>query len=288
MMISPATNCVHICLQVSSLLSTQSRSLKLTCLDGRGFIILTSRHEASGGYARPDKGNFLAVPSMEHDGGHVLLQDKLSGTTEQERSELLQRLGGLALAIDQAAAYISFHKLSIPHFLAEYESRKNDILQYHQEDTWEYNKHLNDSQRQIALTAYTTWEMSFQQIEPANSDRKEWITQFLSISAFLHPARIGEHIFRAFYPYEAESSVWLNAFTGSESEDSASDIHETQPEWNGSRFQKVIRNLEQLSLVSHTDNYSGGTGVWFSIHPVIRDWLQIRMKSNLQQACTPV
>jgi len=220
---------------------------------------------------------------MEHDGGHVLLQNQLSGTTEQERSELLQRLGGLALAIDQAAAYISFHKLSIPDFMAKYETRKAQILKHHEEDTWEYNTHLNNSEKQTALTAYTTWEMSFQQIEPANPDRKEWITQFLSISAFLHPARIGEHIFREFYTYEAESSVWLNAFTGSESEDSASDVHETQPEWDGSRFQKVIRNLEQLSLVDNTGNYSGDTGAWFSVHPVIRDWLQIRMKSNLRQ-----
>ncbi|THX07920.1 hypothetical protein D6D18_02065, partial [Aureobasidium pullulans] len=251
--------------------------------NGRGLIILTSRHEASGGYARPGKENFLAVPSMEHDGGHVLLQNQLSGTTEQERSELLQRLGGLALAIDQAAAYISFHKLSIPDFMAKYETRKAQILKHHEEDTWEYNTHLNNSEKQTALTAYTTWEMSFQQIEPDNQDRKEWITQFLSISAFLHPARIGEHIFREFYTYEAESSVWLNAFTGSESEDSASDVHETQPEWDGSRFQKVIRNLEQLSLVDNTGNYSGDTGAWFSVHPVIRDWLQIRMKSNLRQ-----
>ncbi|THV93791.1 hypothetical protein D6D27_04172 [Aureobasidium pullulans] len=251
--------------------------------NGRGFIILTSRHEASGGYARPGKENFLAVPSMEHDGGDVLLQNKLSGTTEQERSELLQRLGGLALAIDQAAAYISFHKLSIPDFMAKYETRKAQILKHHEEDTWEYNTHLNSSEKQTALTAYTTWEMSFQQIEPANPDRKEWITQFLSISAFLHPARIGEHIFRAFYPYQAESSVWLNAFTGSESEDSASDVHETQPEWDGSRFHKIIRNLEQLSLVTSTDKYSKDTGAWFSVHPVIRDWLQIRMKSNLRQ-----
>jgi tetratricopeptide (TPR) repeat protein len=220
---------------------------------------------------------------MENDGGHVLLQNKLIGTTEQERSELLQRLGGLALAIDQAAAYISFHKLSIPDFMAKYETRKAQILKHHEEDTWDYNTHLNNSEKQTALTAYTTWEMSFQQIEPANPDRKEWITQFLSISAFLHPARIGEHIFREFYTYQAESSVWLNAFTGSESEDRASDVHETQPEWDGFRFQKVIRILEQLSLVSNTGKYSKATGAWFSVHPVIRDWLQIRMKSNLRQ-----
>ena len=282
-MILPATSCDHICLQVSSLFSTLARSLRLTCLDGRGLIILTSRHEASRGYARPGIGNFLAVPSMEDDGGHSLLQNKLSGTTGQERSELLQRLGGLALAIDQAAAYISFHKLSIPDFMAKYETRKAQILKHHEEDTWEYNTHLNSSEKQTALTAYTTWEMSFQQIEPANPDRKEWITQFLSISAFLHPARIGEHIFREFYTYEAESSVWLNAFTGSESEDSASDVLESRPKWNGSRFQKVIRNLEQLSLVSNTGKYSKDTGPWFSVHPVIRDWLQIRMKSNVRQ-----
>ncbi|KAL2029337.1 hypothetical protein VTO58DRAFT_108529 [Aureobasidium pullulans] len=251
--------------------------------NGRGFVILTSRHEDSRGYTRPGIGNFLPVPSMENDGGHVLLQKKLSGTTEQERSELLQRLGGLALAIDQAAAYISFHKLSIPDFMAKYETRKAQILKHHEGDTWEYNTHLNNSEKQTALTAYTTWEMSFQQIEPANPDRKEWITQFLSISAFLHPARIGEHIFREFYTYEAESSVWLSAFTGSESEDSASDVHETQPEWDGFRFQKVIRNLEQLSLVSNTGKYAKDTGAWFSVHPVIRDWLQIRMKSNLRQ-----
>ncbi|THY56482.1 FabD/lysophospholipase-like protein [Aureobasidium pullulans] len=285
--------------------------------NGRGFIILTSRHEASGGYARPDKGNFLAVPSMEHDGGHVLLQNKLSGTNEQERSELLQRLGGLALAIDQAAAYISFHKLSIPDFMAAYESRKVKILQYYEKTDWEYNKHFNDSEKQIALTAYTTWEMSFQQVEPANPGRKEWITRFLSISAFLHPARIGEHIFREHYDntYSPESD-WLELFTSIPNNGDADEIgyqnslrgaQKTKSKWlrflrrkivrspkrtssiipgkkwESCQFQEVTRNLEKLSLVNNTDNCSGDTGLWFSIHPVIRDWLQIRMKSNLRQ-----
>ncbi|THX07705.1 FabD/lysophospholipase-like protein [Aureobasidium pullulans] len=285
--------------------------------NGRGFIILTSRHEASGGYARPDKGNFLAVPSMEHDGGHVLLQNKLSGTNEQERSELLQRLGGLALAIDQAAAYISFHKLSIPDFMAAYESRKVKILQHYEETDWEYNKHFNDSEKQIALTAYTTWEMSFQQVEPANPGRKEWITQFLSISAFLHPARIGEHIFREYHD-TTHSSGWLELFTSISNngdgddeagpKDSLRCAQKTKSkwlrslcrkiirkpkrtsrfiipgrEWKGAQFQEVTRNLEQLSLISNTGKYSKDTGPWFSVHPVIRDWLQIRMKSNLRQ-----
>ncbi|THV91321.1 hypothetical protein D6D25_09627, partial [Aureobasidium pullulans] len=53
--------------------------------------------------------------------------------------------------------------------------------------------------------------------------------------------------------------------------------------WESCQFQEVTRNLEKLSLVNNTDNCSGDTGLWFSIHPVIRDWLQIRMKSNLRQ-----
>jgi tetratricopeptide (TPR) repeat protein len=254
---------------------------------------------------------------MEHDGGHVLLQNKLSDTTEQERSELLQRLGGLALAIDQAAAYISFHKLSIPDFMAAYESRKVKILQYYEKTDWEYNKHFNDSEKQIALTAYTTWEMSFQQVEPANPVRKEWITRFLSISAFLHPARIGEHIFREHYDntYSPESD-WLELFTSIPNngdadeigyQNSLRDAQKTKSKWlrflrrkivrspkrtssiipgkkwESCQFQEVTRNLEKLSLVNNTDNCSGDTGLWFSIHPVIRDWLQIRMKSNLRQ-----
>ncbi|THX46442.1 hypothetical protein D6D11_06865 [Aureobasidium pullulans] len=54
-------------------------------------------------------------------------------------------------------------------------------------------------------------------------------------------------------------------------------------EWKGAQFQEVTRNLEQLSLISNTGKYSKDTGPWFSVHPVIRDWLQIRMKSNVRQ-----
>ncbi|THX83485.1 FabD/lysophospholipase-like protein [Aureobasidium pullulans] len=222
---------------------------------GRGYILLTSRHEESRGYTRPGIENFLPVPSMKHDGGQEFLQNQLDDTTEQERSELLHRLGGLALAIDQATAYISFHKLSIPDFLAEYESRKHQILQHHREATWEYNKLLDDSEKEIALTAYTTWES----------------------------LRIGEHVFRNYYNSVLDSPAWFNLFTETGQQESTIKNQETRPMWNGSRFQEVTRDLEQLSLVSNTGKYAKDTGVWFSIHPVVQDWLQIRMKLNLRQ-----
>ncbi|KAK4991377.1 hypothetical protein LTR66_006562 [Elasticomyces elasticus] len=265
---------------------------------GFGSIIITSRHEESHSYARPGIENVFVIPSMMRDGGLDLLRHYLdpSSTNDEgdpERSELIQRLGGLALAIDQAAAYISFHKLSVSDFLTDYESQRKKILQHYRKGTWEYNKHVNDSENEIAVTAYTTWEMSFQQIEPNDRSQKEWITRFLSVSAFLQPLRIGEHVFREYYSSKSSLLAWLDMFASlhngdgtddeSESAESETDEPETQPKWKDSSFWEVIRSLEQLSLINSTGRYSNKMGAWFSIHPVIRDWLQIRMRPSLRK-----
>ena len=225
----------------------------LTFLDRRGSIIITSRHEESYSLARPGIENVFRVPSMMHDGGLDLLRHYLgpSSTNDEddlEGSELVQRLGGLALAIDQAAAYIAF--------------QRKHILQHHRRGTWEYNKHVNDSEKEVAVTAYTTWEMSFQQIEPNDQRQKERITRFLSVSAFLQPLRIGEHVFREYYNSYTGTLSWIVIFASTYDGDSADDESgsaesetdepRTRPKWKSSSFWTVVRNLERLLLVNNT------------------------------------
>ncbi|OCK72844.1 hypothetical protein K432DRAFT_267971, partial [Lepidopterella palustris CBS 459.81] len=114
-------------------------------------------------------GRHFQVPSMMNDGGlELLLRDMSAKEIESSRAdgeEIVRRLGGLALAIEQAAAYISFNRMTLPEFMDEYEKKKAEVLKYIREELWEYQKLREGSEQNEAFNAFTTWEMSFEQVE---------------------------------------------------------------------------------------------------------------------------
>src|SRR5271155_235059 len=95
-----------------------------------GDILFTSRHN---GLDR--LGTLLEVPPMTNEDGVGLL---LYGYQEDDiqrhkidASEIVSRMGGLALAIDQAAAYIKYKRMPLDrlaNFLTTYEAQRKKIL----------------------------------------------------------------------------------------------------------------------------------------------------------------
>jgi tetratricopeptide (TPR) repeat protein len=263
----------------------------LTFIGGQGGIICTSRHAATKVLGRQ-----FQVPSMTNDGGiELLLRDMSSEEIENSRAvgeDIVHRLGGLALAIEQAAAaYISFNQMPLPDFINEYERKKAKVLKHMREELWEYQKIRDGSEKNEAFSAFTTWEMSFEQVEQRDERRREHITRFLAVAAFLEPSHIGSYLFETYLAKDKNTFPWLDIFRRPRSlsdEDTDSDPDSNtdsntgqassmrkhkQASWDRDQFWSVIERLHRLSLVQ---SIKKEPTVIFSLHPVISDWLQLR------------
>ncbi|RDW83469.1 hypothetical protein BP5796_04960 [Coleophoma crateriformis] len=196
--------------------------------EGRGDILFTSRTQGLKRLGTP-----ISIPEMTKDEGlELLLYDCSSrneAQTRQDGSEVIIRLGGLALAIDQAAAYISYKQVPIWQFLAEFETKREDILKFTDHDFWEYGAipfpgvKARDKERDKAINAFTTWELSFEQLISANQQTSEHLDHFLTLSAFLNPSNIGEVLSETYFDAKGDSTNWLQIFTRSEHTDSSNE-----------------------------------------------------------------
>ena len=268
-------------------------------LGGCGHVLFTSRNRDLGRL-----GTLLEIPPMTTQEGVRLLLRGYNGNDIQEShqdtaSKIIKRLGGLALAIDQAAAYIKYKRMPLDRlgdFLTTYEAERQNILSYTPKHFWEY-KHIN---------AITTWELSFQQLGSGDEPWKKSAAHFLTLSAFFAPTTITESMFRYYHKmcdrvtYDID---WIRLFTDpdgvQDERDDKDDKHDkhtkhtklqhqdeagSQPSdmcfhgsWNARRFWDVLVSLEELSLLQSISPGMGQEGANFSLHPLIRDWLQLRL-----------
>ncbi len=131
--------------------------------------------------------------------------------------DIVDRLGHLALAIDQAASWIQYRRLTIGQlgeFLRAYELEREKILNFIPKDFWEYGSATSqgDAERQ-SLSAFTTWEMSFQQLCGAIPGHEEDAAHFFTVSAFLAPIPIDDWIFRNHWEMGKKPPKWMRMFT---------------------------------------------------------------------------
>lgn len=268
---------------------------------------------------------------MAHDGGASLLLNQLDNdhfdlTTQQKAQEIVEVLGGLALAIDQANTYLKYKKMELTNFLHEYQTRKNEVLSFTPGKIWEYCK--SDGQRDQALTAYTTWQMSFDLVERENPERKQWVADFLVVSSYFDPFRISEELFSIYWAKAKIPFPWLSLFSEvahskhdfeAELDNSCTskrprlpqrllppystrreslpkveeprrikrklprEAHHQTREWKSDRFWQVIMDLHQVSLIQSVQPASSANSAYFSIHPLIRDWLQLKGDGKQQE-----
>ena len=132
----------------------------MDCLGGHGDVLVTSRSRDL------DRlGSLLEIPSLTTDEGVKLLLRRHRGQDVEkyvvEASRIVARLGGLALAIDQAAAYIGYMRIPLDQladFLITYEEQRGKILQYTPAHFWEYETMQihGEAEKNKALSAFTT------------------------------------------------------------------------------------------------------------------------------------
>ncbi|KIX10312.1 uncharacterized protein Z518_01394 [Rhinocladiella mackenziei CBS 650.93] len=243
---------------------------------GQGDILFTSRHR---GLER--LGKVLDVPPLpSKDGVNLLLRDFKGVNLENymsEASRIVDRLGGLALAIDQAAAYIQYRQLAIDHldeFLKTYEKEQEKVLQYTPEDIWEYGAmRMEKGAQEKAGSAFTTWDMSLRQLSQGEAERSAAVAHFFALSAFLAPATVSESIFHP----QNRSFKEITQAVG------RPHINST---WDHDHFWGLIFRANRLSLVQSISHGSEPDGATFSLHPLIRDWLQLREKRRQRRGFT--
>ena len=105
---------------------------------------------------------------------------------EEGVKELAQELGGLPLALEQAAAYISELKCSAQSYLEQYREQKSILLNR------EIAKPCSEVYSEARLAVQTTWRLNFSYIE--NDENDEGLGKaasfFMKIATYLSPDEI--------------------------------------------------------------------------------------------------
>ena len=226
-----------------------------------GSILITSRHADTGLL-----GKVVRISGRDEVEGIELLRHR----TEQDLEEpidqataisVLQTLGHLPLAIDQAGAYIRQQKLPMHMFLQQYENQKKIVL-YQRHVYWDYRKRLNgEKEAETPLGVLTTWELSLQQIESVNMTRSN-VEHLLTVAAFLNHVEVSERLFKEYAQRSRPVPEWLRYF-------------KSGGEWDAHGYRKVISKLLTLSLAQGRNHHTGDC--YLSLHPMIKDWLQSRI-----------
>ena len=260
-------------------------------LEGHGHVLFTSRNRDLSRL-----GTLLEIPPMAADEGvRLLLRGYDVNDIQQAHHDaalrIVNRLGQLALAIDQAAAYIKYKRMPLDRlgdFLTTYEAERRRILSYTPKKFWEYRKMQSQGQAEH-ISAFTTWEMSFQQLGSGDEPWKKVEAHFLTLSAFFAPTSITESLFRYYYEGYGSKVEWIQKFSladgdeGDEEDEKSGKLSSSggsHGTWDSDRYWDIVDKSAELSLLQSVSPGTGQQGASFSLHPLIRDWLQLRMKEK--------
>jgi len=158
-----------------------------------GRILVTSRNAGSlidpesiihlEGLAEADAWDLLMRQSqLKHDKSNI-----------KNSKLIVARLGYHALAITQAGSYIAQRKIQLQQFVHHYNRQRKDILQQTPQMT-QYRRKLTDAAGETALNVFTTWELSFQQLQTRDNERG-YKEDVLILFAFFYCDDISERIF---------------------------------------------------------------------------------------------
>ena len=144
---------------------------------GEGHILLTTRDPSTTGI--PAHGLEVEVFEPQTAANLLLLRADLDDNNDveinSEALKIVKELGFLALAIEQAAAYIRESLKDIFKFIAVYSANRDKLLAHRPRQNWAY-EHV----------VATTWSLSFEGVKSRNASA----AQLLNLFAFLNPDEI--------------------------------------------------------------------------------------------------
>ena len=194
---------------------------------------------------------------------NLLLRRAAQGDEAPECAVIARTLGYLPLALDQAGSYIRARDLQLKDFISRYEVCKKSILSETPEQ-WDYRRSINEGSGEY-LSVFTIWELSFEQLR-GDDHEKGYKERLLTLAAFFDNKEIAEHYFKALY--DAEKPAWMTTFG-------------TDERWDKFKFEELLTEFRKLSLVQTLTRRNDQS--YFSFHPVVRDWIQLRVNLEKQQ-----
>ena len=242
-------------------LAFQGHSIRDYLPSGRsGQTLFTSRHQDS---AR--LGHKIDASTMTENESLELLLQRLPLNEDESTHgrKIVSTLGHLALAIDQAGAYIRARSLDLKEFIQHYHDRKEVVLQ-EIPDEWEYSRTIDDEQRETRLRIFTTWELSFKQIRGQAHEVKDK-EHLLTLAAFFHAGNVSERYFQAYF--DKSKPDWMRVFSSSD-------------RWDSYKLGDVLSEFQKLSLLQTPSRMKEGH--FISIHPVVCDWIKLRQSSGMR------
>lgn len=105
--------------------------------------------------------------------------------------------------------------------------------------------------------------MSFEQLETTGQDRDS-IIHLLTLGAFIYTNNVSEGLF-SLYSQNKSKPDWLDTFM-------------TDGVWDSDKYQDGIVRLCSISLVTTIDLMSEDAR--FSFHPLIAEWLKLRIDQS--------
>ncbi|KAH8823530.1 hypothetical protein DL96DRAFT_1713932 [Flagelloscypha sp. PMI_526] len=163
--------------------------------------------------------------------------------------EIVHELGYLALAINQARAFLATGLCALVEYLPIYMQNRKRLLEDKSIQTTDDYEH----------TVYTTWTISFNKLSNGAA-------LLLELLSYMHHGSIPCHIFEnAWNTFEEERegtippivATFLSSFTAVDST------------WDVLRFRRLIGEILSFSLVEfNAINYS------ISLHPLVQQWAQ--------------
>ncbi|KAI0854761.1 hypothetical protein F4860DRAFT_85259 [Xylaria cubensis] len=244
--------------------------LDVTPQSASGAVLFTSRHNSCALLGTP-----IPIPGMsQNDGTELLLQragiERTISNLEQAK-KVVDMLGHLPLAIDQSAAYIRSRKISPAEFIQHYQKRREKVLK-HIPDVWDYHRTVDGQEEETPISVFGTWELSLQQALDQSQDGNATM-DFVTGVAFFNNLDIRMEMFKAAFERTKQRLEWMDLFT-------------IDDEWDEYEYQDAVTTLADLSLIQYRnsprlsgedDQEEGISRHSFSLHPLVRDWIQLRI-----------
>lgn len=183
-------------------------------------VLFTSRLREAG----QEFGDMIDVPLMNDTDALETLLSRLRLTNLPEAQyddavKVLQLLGNLPLALEQAGAYMSAggSRMSFRTFVEHYQQRKKIVMST-TPSFWKY-KNLRDGVSQSgSLSIFTTWKLSLERLGRDDEDHAKK-SHFLALLAFLGSARTSKVLFKSHFKYRrfcptcsVPSKEWISIF----------------------------------------------------------------------------
>ena len=226
-----------------------------------GAVVVTSRHAEAA-----ELGTVFEIDSMKEDEGIDLLLHRTRNVPSFQNVDgaraVVQLLGYLPLAVDQAGAYIRARKISFLAFVDHFQNRREKVLQ-HTPDLWDYRKKLGEEQHETSLSVFTTWELSYQQIS-GSTERKAMLSHFMTLLGFFGNVDIRKSMFKAYFDQTRTIPSWTKIFASG-------------TQWNSYEYDDAVIELSQLSLLQHREPDTIAESR-ILLHPLIREWTQYRLE----------